>query len=270
MMASANLRKMEFSLSRTMSHLSTGLRLVTGADDPSGIGLMGTFKAQLSGTRSAIQNAEDGLSLMQLADSSMGDTMGILIRMRDVAVRAANDATLTTGQRRIMEQEYIDLKLEVNRRRGGITFNTKILFSGALSGRTIQVGPDNSTSMRLSIRVPLLSTTNINGRTISKQHVSTLTQARSAITFVQSAINGLSYLQAMVGSQERGLERIINDLNATEVNVAAAASRITDADMASEISDFAKQQVLAQAATAMIAQANAQPQQVMKLLGIGG
>ena len=269
LMAAANLRKLEFQLSRTMSHLSSGLRIVTGSDDPSGVALMGKFNAQLSGTRTAIQNAEDGTSLMQLADAAMAENMDILLRMRDIAVRAGTDATLTTADRVTMEQEYIDLKLEITRKAGATTFNTKVLFQGALSGAVIQVGPNNSTYHQLSIRIPLLSVANINGRTLAAAHVSTLALAQGAIDLVQSAINGLASLQSIVGVQEQSLERTINELNAAEVNVAAAASRITDADMASEISAFARQQVLSMAATAMIAQANSQPQQVLSLLGIG-
>lgn len=269
LMAGANLRKMEFQLSRTMSHLSSGLRLNNGSDDPSGMALMGTFKAQMSGTEVAIQNAEDGLSMFQLADSALNETMNILLRMRDVAVRASTDATLTTAQRQTMEQEYIDLKTELTRRKTAITFNTKVLFSGALSGATVQVGPDNVAGNKLSIRIPLMSVTDLNGRNIKAAYVSTLTHAQSSIDMIQSAINGVAALQSIIGVQEQGLERIINDLNSAHVNISSAASRITDADMALEISNFAKQQVLAQAATAMIAQANSQPQQILSLLGIG-
>jgi len=116
LLAGANLRKMEFSISRTMSHLSTGLRIVTGADDPAGMGLMTTFKAQLGGIRMAIQNAEDGLSLMSTADSALSDTNDILLRMRDIAVRASSDATLTPSSRQSMQQEYVDLRAGSNRR----------------------------------------------------------------------------------------------------------------------------------------------------------
>lgn len=268
LMAGANLRKLEFSMSRTMSHLSSGLRIVTGSDDPSGVALMGKFQAQLGGARTAIQNAEDGLSLMQLADTSMGQAMDILLRMRDIAVRAANEATMTTAERANLQQELGDLKTEITRRRAAVTFNTKILFSGALSGATLQIGPDNAATQALSIRIPLMSITDIAGRDITDACLTTVTAALSAIDLVQSAISGLATLQSIVGVQERALERTINDLSSLEVNMAAAASRITDADMALEVSEFARQQVLAQSATAMIAQANAQPQSVLKLLGI--
>jgi flagellin len=271
MLASSNLRKMEFQMSRTLSHLSTGLRIVTGADDPAGIGLVATFRAQVGGIRTAVQNAQDGLSLLNTADSALADNMNMLLRMRDIAVRASSDATLTTTQRQTMEQEYVNLKGEIARRRSAITFNGKVLFSGAVSGKTIQIGPDNASGYKYSLKVPLISVTFFGNaaRTLSNAHVSQVASAAKAIDIVQSCINGLANIQNIVGAQENELERIINDLNSEDVNMSAALSNIQDADMASEISAFARQQIIAQAATAMIAQANAQPSQVMKLLGIG-
>jgi len=260
---------MEFQMSRTLSHLSTGLRITNSSDDPSGNALSAAFRAQLGGVSMAIQNAEDGLSMMSTADQALADNMDMLLRMRDIAVRASSDATLTTSQRQTMEQEYINLKTELGRRKTAITFNGKCLFSGGLSGKTIQIGPDNVAGYKLSIQLPLLSVSNINGRNIASAHVSSVTSAARAIDLVQSAINGMANMQNLVGSQERSLERLINDLRSQQVNVAAASSRITDADMASEITNFARQQIIAQSATAMIAQANAQPNSIMKILGIG-
>jgi flagellin len=271
MLASANLMKMEFQMSRTLSHLSTGLRIVNGSDDPAGLGVSAGMRAQLGGVAQAIQNAQDGLSMMSTADTALSDNMNMLLRMRDIAVRASSDATLTTTQRQTMEQEYVNLKGEIQRRRSAITFNGKVLFSGAVSGKTIQIGPDNASGYKYSIKVPLISVTFFGNaaRTLSNAHVSQVGSAAKAIDIVQSCINGLANIQNIVGSQQKELEDIISALSSEQVNLAAASSRITDADMASEISNFARQQIIAQAATAMIAQANAQPQSVMKLLGIG-
>jgi len=269
MFASANLSRINNQMSRTLSHLSSGLRIVTASDDPSGVGLVASFRAQIGGVRMAMQNAQDGLSMMATADSALADNMDMLLRMRDLAVRSASDATLTTTQRSGMEREYINLKSEIAKRKTAITFNGKVLFSGGLSGKTIQVGPDNTTAFRLSIRIPIFSVTNINGRSLLNAHVSQVNGARSAIDLVQSAINGLATLQTLVGTQEQTLERMINDLSMEDVNMSAALSRIQDADMASEITDFARQQIISQSAAAMVAQANAQPASIMKVLGIG-
>jgi flagellin len=269
MLASNNLSKMEFQLSRTLSHLSTGLRIVTGSDDPAGLGVSAGMKAQLGGVTQALQNAQDGLSMMSTADSALADNMSMLLRMRDIAVRSASDATLTTTQRQTMEQEYTNLKGEFTRRRTAITFNGKAIFNGAVSGKTIQIGPDNTAGMKFSIKIPQMSATNIYGRSLTNAHVSQVSNAKSAIDIVQSAINGLALLQTIVGSQQKELQDIVSVLGSEQVNVAAASSRITDANMASEVTDFAREQIIASAATSMIAQANSQSNSVMKILGIG-
>jgi len=260
---------MQFEMSRTLSHLSSGLRIVTGSDDPAGTGLSSSFKAQLGGITQAIQNAQDGLSLMGLADSALSSNMDVLIRMRDVAVRAASDATLTTTQKTMMETEYIRLKAEITSRYGAIKFNGKAVFAGSCNGKIIQIGPDNIAGNRLSLLMQSVCVGNLGNRSLSAAHVSG-TNASAAINTVQSCINGLSNVQTIIGSQEKMLERMVSDLSSEQVNIAAASSRITDADMATEISKFAKQQVIVQAAAAMVAQANAMPGAVMKILGIGG
>lgn len=269
LLAGMYLNRTSNSISKTLSHLSTGLKIVTAADDPSGLALATNFKAQVRGTTIAIQNAEDGLSLLNTADSALSGTMDILLRMRDLAVRASTDATLTTTQRQSMESEIQKLKSEITKRKTSVTFNGKYLFSGGLSGKTLQVGTNNGTAFRLSIQVPRLSVTSINGRSLSNVRISQVTSAQNSIDLIASAITGLASLQTIIGCQENALERIINDLNSQEINMSSALSRIQDADMASEISNLTKQQVIAQAATAMVAQANVQPQTVMSLLGIG-
>jgi flagellin len=268
MLANSNLMKTEFQLSRTLSHLSTGLRIVNGSDDPAGLGVSAGMRAQLGGVTQSLQNAQDGLSMMSTADAALTDNMNILLRMRDIAVRSSSDATLTTTQRQTMEQEYTNLKGEITRRRSAIQFNGKHIFSGAVSGKTIQIGPDNAAGYKFSIKIPLISAGSINGRSLAGAHVSQVAGAKSAIDVVQSAINGLALVQTIVGSQEKELEDIVNALSSEQVNLAAASSRITDANMATEVTDFAREQIVAQAATSMIAQANAQTQSVMKILGI--
>jgi flagellin len=269
LMANSLLSKLQFSMSRTMSHLASGLAIVTSADDPSNIGLAAAFKSQLDGVNASNQNVQDALSLMSLADTGINDTMDVLVRMRDLAVRASTDATLTTSQRQTMEQEYISLKSEITRKKQTITFNGRNLFSGGLSGARIQIGPDNTAKMRMSIFIPLMSISNIKSRSLVAAHVSSVNAAGSAINYVQSAINGLAFIQTNIGVQERQLERMVDVLQSENVNMSAALSRIQDADMAKEVSDFARQQVIANSATAMIAQANARPTKVMQMLGLG-
>ncbi len=273
LMAGNNLRKLEFNMNRTMNRLSTGLRINTAADDPSGMGIANSFKSQLSGIRAATQNAEDTLSMMNIVDTTLSEISDIMIRMRDLAVRAATDATVTTTQRANMESEVVSLKAEITRKQGAISFNSKVLFNGSLSGGTataqVQLGPDNIAAQRFSINIPTLTATGIGGGMSfnNGMHISQSTSAQVAIDIMNSAISSLGTTMTAIGSMEQEIERKITELQATEVNTAAALSRVQDADMAGEITEFAKQQIMSQAATAMIAQANAQPQSILTLLG---
>ena len=271
LLAGANLRKIEFSMSRTMARLSTGLRVNTAADDPSGMGLITSFKSQLSGTGAAIANAEDALSLMNLADSVLSEIGDMMIRMRDLAVRASTDATITTAQRQTMETEVTSLKNEIVRKQTSVTFNSRVLFSGGLSGGTVQLGPDNIAAHLMSLQIPLLSLGGIGaGMSFNAIHVShnNASGALAAIDIANSAMKGLAEVQTVLGTMENEIERKISELQSAEVNMSAALSRIQDADMAFEVTQFARAQIISQAATAMIAQANAQPQAILMLLGV--
>lgn len=274
LLAGSNLRKLEFNMGRTMNRLSTGLRINTAADDPSGMGLANSFKAQLSGTNAAMQNAEDALSMFNVVDSVLTEISDIMIRMRDLAVRSATDATITTSQRADMESEVSSLKAEIQRKQTAITFNSKVLFDGSLSGgmgsAQVQLGPNNIAAHRFSVDIPSLSVGGINGGMSfgNGMHISQATSAQVAIDIMNSAISSLGQTMTAIGAMEQEIERKISELQTQEVNTAAALSRIQDADMASEISTFSKQQIISQAATAMIAQANAQPQSVLTLLGV--
>jgi flagellin len=264
----ANLNSIQDQLSKVVSHLSTGLRITTGADDPSGVTLANKFRTQQSGTEQAVANVQDGLSLLATADSALNDTQDMLRRMRDLAVKASNDAVLTTSDQANLDTEFQALMTEINRRAQGVSFNTKNLLDGTFStGLFIQVGANNASQYQMSIVIYCMSLGTLS-LTLVTNNITTLSNAISSITVVQSALNTVSSIQAGLGVAELKLNHVINDLQAQDVNIAAAKSRITDADMASEISAFTKLQVLTQVGTAMLSQANAQPQMVLSLLGL--
>lgn len=278
--AQGSLRKLDNSLTTTMTRLSTGLRINSGADDPSGLALANSMTAHVRGVHQAINNAQDGLNLLAFADSALNETLDILQRMNDLTVRASNEAILTTADIDSIQNEIADLRTELSRRASATSFNSKILFSGGFSGtnaQMLQIGADNAAAFQLTLELQAVtlsgmgfwSVPNTVSLTVaSGPGNSSIGAANAAIDAVQSAINIVSSMQATIGVQERKLQYIINDLSAEEINMSAARSRITDADMAAEISEFTRLQVLTQAATAMIAQANLQPQTVTQLLGI--
>ena len=259
-----NLRLTNLGLRTSLERLSSGLRINKGADDPSGLAIAKGMEAQIGGIRTAVQNGEDGINMIHTADGALAETQNILFRMRDLSVRAANEATLTTADLTRLNSEFAELKEEIDRKSTAVTFNSKVLFSGGfMTGKALQIGPDNGNNFRLTVQISTINTTAlaINGSTVSS-----VAQAHSAIMLVNSAINHVSDLRASLGIQERRLNHIINDLKAEDINISAAKSRIYDADMAVEISEFTRLQILQQTGTAILAQANAQPQSVLQLL----
>jgi flagellin len=290
--AQAQLKKLDSSIQTTMTRLSSGLRINSGADGPSDLAIASAMEAHVRGIRTASNNAQDGLSLMQYADSSLNETMDILQRMNDLSVKACNQAILTSSDVQSINNELTTLKAELTRRATSISFNSKVLFSGGSfsNGQVIQIGADNGAAYKLTLVINAMTLSGLGlnsgafgalslwgaGSIVISNIVtaggvtlnnSAIGMALFAVDVFQSAISIASHLQAAIGVQEEKLQFIINDLSSEDINVTAAKSRITDADMASEISNFTRLQVLSQAATAMLAQANLQPQAIVKLLG---
>lgn len=279
LIAQGSLRKLDSGLGTTMKRLSSGLRINSAADDPSGVALANSMTAHMRGVHQAINNAQDGLNLLAFADSALNETLDILQRLNDLSVKASNEAVLTTADIQSIQNEIDSLRTELSRRAGAVTFNTKILFSGGFSqGQMLQVGANNGAAFQITVQLQAVTLSGMGFWSVpdtislvvtSGAANSSLGAAVTAIDAVKSAINIVSNMQAAIGVQEKKLQYIINDLSSEEINIAAAKSRITDADMAAEISEFTRLQVLTQAATAMLAQANLQPQIVTQLLGVG-
>ncbi len=277
-----NLRLTNLGLRTSLERLSSGLQINKSADNPSGLAIAEGMQAQIGGTRVAIQNAEDGVNLIHTVDGSLAETQDMLLRMRDLAVRASNEATLTSADLQRLDNEMTSLKAEIERKSHAVTFNTKVVFSGlfsgnqgtAANGQVLQIGADNGALLRLTINIPnlgvssLLLSAGTAAQAISsnRANLNVVTSAQFAIDQVQSAINQISDLRANLGIQERRIYHIIDDLNTTDINISAAKSRIMDADMAKEISEFTRLQILQQSGTSILAQANAQPQSVLQLL----
>ncbi len=270
-----NIRKTESGLQTSLTRLSSGLKINVAADDPSGLAIAKGMEAQIGGINIAIQNAEDGISLIHTADGALAETQDILMRMRDLAVRSSNEATLTVADQQRLDNEFRSLKDELQRKSTAVTFNTKTLFSTYFSGdgagqigRMLQVGPDNLDVHQLTIYIPQLG---LSGLGLSQTggnfaNITSMAAAKEAISYVQAAIDLTSNVRATLGIQERRINHCIDDLSAESTNISAAKSRIYDADMAAEISGYTKLQILQQTGMAILAQANSQPQNVLQLL----
>lgn len=259
----ASLGRISKALNDSLEKLSSGYKVNKGADDASGLAIASTMSAQIGGVRQAISNAGDGISMIQTADGAMAETTNILLRMRDLAVKSANGATLTAADRTNLQTEFSALVLEISAKVTRVTFNTKGILSGtSVKNAPIHVGPGTNDSFKITITSQTVAALKVNGQTLT-----TTAGATTAITKVDSALAIVGNTRARLGTVQRRLNHIINDLTTQDVNLSASRSRILDTDFASEISNFTKLQILQQTGTAVLAQANSSPQSVIQLLG---
>jgi flagellin len=249
------------ALGKSLEKLSSGLRVNRASDDAGGLAISETMRAQIRGTAQAEKNAQDAIGLLNIADSTLDQVHGILQRMRELAVQAANGTLTNTPDRAAIETEFTEIRAEIDRLTSVATFNGTSIFIG--TPITMQVGSNNSTNDQLLVTVSMSNTTSlsVNGLTLANQG-----GAQGAITAINNAINSVSTTRATLGAQTNRLEYTISNLQTTRENLSAAESRIRDTDMASEMTNMTRQQILVQSSTAMLAQANARPQSILSLL----
>lgn len=252
-------------LSSTMERLSSGLRINRAADDAAGLAVSEEMRTQIRGMRVASRNALDGVSLVQVADGALGGVNDMLQRVRDLAVQAAN-GTLTDLQRGNLDQEVQSIVAEMARVATDTEFNGIKILSGSVATAacavTLQVGANGS--QVIAFTVATMTATDLG---ISGLSVSTSASATAAIASLDAAIRTVNSQRASMGAIQNRLEQTISRLELTSENLQAAESRIRDADMASEMIDLTRNQILQQSGTAMLAQANQAPQSILQLLG---
>lgn len=254
------------AMNKSLEKLSSGMRINRAADDAAGLAISEKMRGQIAGLNQAVRNAQDGISLIQTAEGALNETHAILQRMRELAVQSAND-TNTPDDRKQIQLEVGQLVSEINRIGTTTQFNTKALLSGALSGTgkglAFQIGANAQQTMTLQINNMRASALGVSGINLA----GTQSAITAAISTIDNAINKVSSQRANLGAVQNRLEHTIANLNVASENLTAAESRIRDVDMAKEMADFTKEQILQQAGTAMLAQANMKPQSVLKLLG---
>lgn len=247
--------------SKSMEKLSSGLRINRAGDDAAGLAISEKMRSQIRGLDQASRNSQDGISLIQTAEGALSETHSILQRMRELAVQASN-GTYTTTDRAKLGAEVVQLQKEINRIASQTEFNTKKLLSSGISVK-FQVGANSGQIIGLSINIAKATVL------VGANYGSTFSTAANfsvIIAAVNSAINKVSKERANLGAYQNRLEHTINNLNTSSENLTAAESRIRDVDMAKEMMSYTKNNILAQAAQAMLAQANQQPQGVLQLL----
>ena len=247
------------SSSRSMEKLSSGYRINRAGDDAAGLSISEKMRAQVRGLNTASRNAQDAISMIQTAEGALNETHAILQRMRELTVQAANDTNVTLDRTAISD-ELGTLVDEIDRISSSTTFNEKKLLDGTVAA-TFQIGADCGVSMGLSI-----ATMNSAALTVGGLNVSDHTNATAAIGTVDAAIKRVSAERSKLGANQNRLEHTIKNLDNASENIQASESRIRDVDIAKEMMEFTKNNILQQAAQAMLAQANQAPQGVLQLL----
>jgi flagellin len=266
--AQRNLTKSQADLSVAMQRLSSGLRVNSAKDDAAGLAIATRMTAQSNGMAVAIRNANDGISLAQTAEGALGQVKDHLLRMRDLAVQSAN-GTNTPADRSALGAEFQQLQSEVTRVLRDTQFNGKNVLGAAAGATNFQVGANAGEIVTVTTTKLQSATTFspvINPAKITIGGAATNTNIASAITAVDTALTAVNSDRATLGAAQSRFDGVISILQIARENQTAAASRIMDTDYAAETARLTRAQVLQQAGTAMLAQANALPNQVLTLL----
>ena len=250
------------ALSKSTEKLSSGYKINRAADDAAGLSISEKMRSQIRGLDKASSNAEDGISLIQVAEGALNESHSILQRMNELATQAAND-TNTTSDREAIQSEISQLTSELDRIYSTTQFNTMNLLYGNFTGKSLQVGALSGQIISLSINSMKASAIGIKASSIS---VSSNSAAGKSMSLIQLAINTVSQERSKLGALQNRLEHTINNLDTTSENTSAAESRIRDTDMATEMVEYSKNNILSQAGQSMLSQANQQTQGVLSLL----
>ncbi len=267
MNAYRNLSVTDGQMSKSLEKLSSGFRINRAADDAAGLAISEGLRSQVGGLKVAVRNSQDGISVVQTAEGALTEVHSILQRMRDLAVQGANDSN-NADARLAITKEATELSSELTRMAASTNFDGTNLLDGSKTGAaalTFQVGA-GSTAAANTISVDL-GTANVNtvvaGITFD---VTDNTKALATVSAVDAQIKAVSTARAGLGALQNRFEHTINNLNVAVENLSASESRIRDTDMAAEMVNFTRSQILSQAGTAMLAQANQAPQGVLRLL----
>jgi flagellin len=263
--ANRHLGKNDEALNKALERLSSGLRINRSADDAAGLAIAEKMRAQTKGLTMASQNALDGISLIQTAEGALSETAAIVQRMRELAVQAANDIA-TLSDRTAIHDELTQLSAEVDRIARATQFNTQTLLNGgpiAQSGITLQVGANYKQEMNVLIET---SDALSLGVLITQISIDNAASASNSIKQLDIALSKVNTTRSKLGAMINRLEHSISNLDVQNQNLKAAESRIRDLDMAAEMSEMTRAQVLTQSSQAMLAQANQAPQSILSLL----
>lgn len=259
-----NLSKASDSLGQSFQRLSSGMRVNSARDDAAGLQIGSRLTSQINGLQQGARNANDGISLAQTAEGALDETTNMLQRMRVLALQSANGSN-TTADRDALNKEVVQLAEEISRVANSTTFGGTKILDGTYTA-DFQVGPDANTNICVVISTAM----NASGLGIDTSTVISIGQAstaQAAISEIDSALKTVNAIRADLGAKQNRFSSTIRNLESVAENVSASRSRILDADFAAESAALARNQVLQQASSSMLSQANQQPQIALSLLG---
>lgn len=259
-----NLSSTQNDLSKSLEKLSSGLRINRAADDAAGLAISEGLRSQVGGLNVAARNAQDGISVIQTAEGGLTEVHSILQRVRDLAVQAGNDSN-NAKSRDAISKEVTALAAELTRISEVTNFSGTNLLDGTATAMSFQVGANGSASNQITVNFSNANIATV-GTAIDGIDLTTAAGAAAAITTIDTQIANVSTARADLGAVQNRFESTINSLKVSAENLSAAESRIRDTDMASEMVKFTAKNILSQAGTAMLAQANQSTQGVLQLL----
>jgi len=263
--AANTLNNTQGALSQTLARVSSGLRITKAADDAAGSAVAQNLSTRASSGRQAIRNSNDGISVIQTAESATKEVLGILDRMRELAVQSSSE-TLESGERAYVDAEFDQLRSEVDRIASSTEFNDIALGDGTNTALVVQVGVDNAASSRISISLGDISVSGV-GMTGSAIDLSKVSTAKSAIGTIDTAMDSVNKIRSDYGAVQNRLSSAINNTTSYVEALDTAASQIRDADYAHETAEMTRLQVMQQAGVAALGQARSMNTSVIGLLG---
>lgn len=263
--AQRNLSKTSDALAQNINRLSSGLRINRAGDDAAGSAISSQMTAYEQGLKQASRNSNDGVSLIQTAEGAFNEMTGIVQRMRELAVQASNEGTMDTTERGYLDQEFQLLESELDRIVNVTEYNGQKLVDGSVStGVSFQVGMRNTANDRISVSIGNSGSTSLG---LNDELLTSSTGAQKAIAALDTALQTINTSRGTLGATQNRLEMTMSNLAIMHENMAAGNSRIKDVDVAEESAAMSRNQILSQAGTSVLAQANQLPQSALSLIG---
>lgn len=270
LVAQRNLRTTRSNLDRSFERLSSGLRINHAGDDAAGLAISELLKAQIRGYTQSERNAQDGISVVQIAEGALEEVSNLLIRLRELGVQSASD-TLSDNERNFLNIEYQQSLDEINRIANSTQFNQTSLLNGSAGSYDIQIGLGNNPTVD---RIRLFESNSTDISTISLginlSGVSDKLSAQNCLASIDEAINHVVSVRAKLGAIQNRLQSVVNNIRLSRENLSSANSRIRDMDMAEETTELTKNQILSQSGISILSQANTSVKAALNLLGQGG